>query len=88
MSADGGLGGGGDESDLRDPVVVVVFLDGVLAVTLDVPELDISVRSGGENVSSVRGNSAGEDFLGMSVFGESLGGLSGSEIPKSHGLVP
>lgn len=24
----------------------------------------------------------------MSIFGESLGGLSGSEVPQSHGLVP
>ena len=45
MSSDSGLAGGGDESDLGDPVVVVVLLDGVLAVTLDVPELDVSVGS-------------------------------------------
>lgn len=45
LSANCGFGGGGDESDLGDPVVVVVLLDGVLAVTLDVPELDFPIRS-------------------------------------------
>lgn len=42
----GGLGGGGDEPDLGDPVVVVVLLDGVLAVALHVPELDLAVSAG------------------------------------------
>lgn len=43
LSTDGGFRGSGDESDLGDPIVVVVLLDGVFAVTLDVPEFDISV---------------------------------------------
>ena len=42
----GGLGRGGDESDLGDPVVVVVLLDGVLAVSLHVPELDLAISAG------------------------------------------
>jgi hypothetical protein len=37
------LGGGGDESHLGDPVAVVVFFDGMFAVALDVPELDLAV---------------------------------------------
>ena len=42
-AGEGGLVGGGDESDPGDPVLKAVFLDGVLAFTLDVPELDFSV---------------------------------------------
>lgn len=45
MSA-GGLGGGGDKSNTGDPVAVVVLLDSVLAVTLDVPELDVTISTG------------------------------------------
>lgn len=88
MASHRGLAGGRDEANLGNPVVVVEFLDGVLAVALDVPELDVAVRSGGKNVSSVGGDGAGKDFLGVPVFGEALGGLAVAEIPETHGLVP
>jgi len=84
----GGLGGGGDESHLGDPIVVVVLLDGVLAVTLHVPELDLAVGAGGEDVPAVARDSAGKDLLGVAVLDESLGGLSGSEVPKSERSIP
>ena len=48
-----GFGGGGDEPDLGDPVVVVVLLDGVLAVALDVPELDLAISARREDVPAV-----------------------------------
>ena len=32
---------------------MIVLLDGVLAVTLDVPELDVSVSTGGKDVPAV-----------------------------------
>jgi len=84
----GGLGGGGDESHLGDPIVVVVLLDGVLAVTLHVPELDLAVGAGGEDVPAVARDSAGKDLLGVAVLSEALGGLSGPEVPESEGSVP
>ena len=88
LTSNGGLAGAGDESDLGDPVVVVVLFDGVFAVALDVPQFDISVGTGGKDVPSVWGDSAGEDLFGVSVLDESLGGLAVSEIPQSHGFVP
>lgn len=83
-----GLGGGGDESDLGDPVAVVVLLDCVLAVTLDVPELDLAISAGGEDISTVAGDSAREDLFGMAVLNETLSGLSGSQVPKTQRAIP
>ena len=87
LSSDGALWGW-DESDLWDPIVVVVVFDGVFTITLDVPELDLFISTWWKNVSSVRWDSTWQNFFGVSVFSESLGGLSGSQIPESHGLVP
>lgn len=67
---------------------MVVLFHGVLAVTLDVPELDLTIGTRGEDVSAVVGNGAGEDFLGVSVLSETLGGLSSTEVPQSEGSVP
>jgi hypothetical protein len=67
---------------------VVVFFDGMFAVALDVPELDLAVWSGGEDVSAVGGDGAGEDLLGVAVLREALGGLSGSEVPETESFVP
>jgi len=67
---------------------VVVLLDGVLAVTLDVPELDFSVSSWRKDVSSVRWDSTWQDFLGVTVFSESLSWFSSSEVPESERSIP
>ena len=45
MAGNGGLRRGGDVSDLRDPVLMEVVLDCVLAFTLNVPELDRSISA-------------------------------------------
>ena len=73
-------------SDAADPVVVVVLLTGELAVCEGVPQLDGSVCASRDDLSVVGGEGAGEDlFL---VASEGSGGLAGSEIPKTEGLVP
>lgn len=64
-----------------------VLSDGVLAFTLDVPELDGSISTSGENVSSVLGNGTGENLLLVTILDES-GDLSVSEIPESEFSVP
>ena len=84
----GSFGGGGDESHLGNPIVVVVLLDSVLAVTLDVPELDFTVGTRREDVSAIAGDSGRKDLLGVAVLDESLGGLSGSEVPKPERSIP
>ena len=88
LTSNCGFAGAGDESNFGDPIVVVVLFDGVFAVSLDIPQFDISISTGGKDVPSVWGNSTGEDLFGVSVLDESLGGLTVSEIPKSHGFVP
>ena len=45
LSSNWGLGWSGDKSNFGDPIIVIVIFDSVLAVTLNVPELDLSVRS-------------------------------------------
>lgn len=64
-----------------------VLSDGVLAFTLDVPELDGSVSTSGENVSSVLGNGARENLFIVTILDES-GDLAISEIPKSEFSIP
>lgn len=85
-----GLGGLG-ESDSGDPVFVVVLVmwrlrGGDLALSQSVPQFDGFLNTGGENLSVVSGESAGEQFF--VVANEVSDALAGSEIPKSHGLVP
>lgn len=58
----------------------------VLDVSEGVPQENLSVGSGGEDLSVVSGEGDGEDFLGVSL--EQSGGGSGSQVPESQGLVP
>lgn len=84
-----GLGLGlqlGRVSDLGNPVLMVVAFAGVFAISQGVPELDFLVGSRGDDLSVVRGEADGEDFL--LVSGELSDGLSSLDVPKSEGLVP
>lgn len=63
-----------------------VLLDGELALSDGVPDLDVLISATGGNLSVVRGESAGEDILG--VRNESLGGGSLGDIPESEGAIP
>ena len=67
---------------------MIVLLHGVLAVTLHVPELDLTIGTGGEDVPTVTGDGTGKNFLGVAVLNETLGGLSSAEVPQSHGSIP
>ena len=82
---DWGLGKG-RESDAGNPLGVAVLLDGELADTDGVPELDGSVPSGGEDLTVVGREGDGENVLG--VADESSDGVAAGEVPKSEGGVP
>lgn len=63
----------GGVSNARNPVgVVFLFSGGELAFTEDIPELDFSFSTGGENLSVIGGESDGVDF--RLVTNESLVG--------------
>jgi len=59
---------------------------GVLAVSNGVPKLESLVSTAGDDLSVVVGEGDSVDFL--LVTNEDSGGLSGSQVPKSEGLVP
>jgi len=65
---------------------VVVLFRAEFVFSQSVPELDGLIGTSGDNLSVIRGERDGENFLGVSD--ESLDGLSGTEIPKSDGFVP
>ena len=73
------------ESDTADPLGVVVFSDGDLALTEGVPQLDGSVAGSRDDLSVVRGESNREDIL--LVSNESLGGSTGLQVPETEGTV-
>jgi len=85
-SGEVGVLGNGGVSDAGNPVGVVVGFVGVLAVSKSVPELEASVSTSGDNLSVIKGEGNGVDFL--SVTNEDSGGLTGSQVPESEGLVP
>ena len=92
---DGSIPRGGDdnrslhvvvESDAGNPVGVLVLLNGELADTLDVPNLDLLVNGAGSNLPVIRGESDSHDILGVTE--ESLSSLSSSEVPESDSAIP
>lgn len=89
IPADGGdvwvLGGWGI-SDFGNPVGVGLFLEGEFAVTDGVPELDVTVRTTGQDLSVVWGESNGQDFLGVAK--EESRALLCFDVPETDGLIP
>ena len=73
-------------SDSADPVLMVVLLNGVLALTFDVPQLDVLFATSRQDDSVVWVETAREDFFG--VTNELVVNLAFSKVPKSHGVVP
>jgi hypothetical protein len=75
-------------SDAGNPVGVwvLVGINGVLADSMDVPDLEILINGTGGNLSIVWGEGNREDILGMSE--ESLSGGVGLEVPESDGSIP
>jgi len=73
-------------SDTAHPVLMVAFLRGELVLSSGVPQLDTLISSSRDNLSVIRGEGAGQDFLIMSL--EESSGLEASQVPQSHGLIP
>jgi len=81
----GGLGGGG-ESDAGDPVGVLVFLEGVLALTKSVPKTNGLVTGSRDDLTVVLGKGNGVNVGSVAV--EDADGRTGGEVPQTEGLVP
>jgi len=81
---DGGSSVG--ESDTRDPLGVSLILDGVLALSEGVPQLDGLISRSRDNLSVVSREGNREDIL--SVSDESSSGGSGVQVPQSEGGIP
>jgi hypothetical protein len=92
---DGLIPGSGDDdwfldivevSDAGNPVGVLVLVNGELADTVDVPNLEVLIDGTGGNLSIVWGEGNREDIFG--VTNKSLSGLSGLKVPESDGSIP
>lgn len=66
-------------SDTADPILMVAILRGEFVLTSGVPKSDTRISSGRDDLSVIRGERAGEDFLLMSDE-ESLS-LTGLKVP-------
>ena len=79
--------GGWGEPDAGDPLAMAVLvLDGVLALTESVPQLNGSVSGTTHDLSVVRGESNGENILGVTE--ESSGGHTGVQVPQPKSVIP
>ena len=67
-------------------VVAILLVNGVLALGLDVPDLDLVVATSGKDLSVISGQGDGEDVLGVS--NELVDGLAGGDVPEADGAVP
>merc|ERR1719147_75086 len=76
----------GAEPNTADPVSVSILLDGVLALSQGVPQLDGLVPGSGDNLPIVCRESHGEHVL--SVVLEPPGSLASAQVPQARGLVP
>ena len=74
------------ESDAGNPVGMWLLVDCELANTVDVPDLDVLVHGARDDLSVVRGESDGEDILGV-THQRSVGGAL-LQVPESDGSVP
>jgi len=79
--------GGRGESHAGDPLAVAVLvLDGVLALSQGVPQLDCLISGTTHDLSVVGGEGNGENILGVSE--ESSGGVTGVQVPQPKGVIP
>jgi len=82
---DGGLSVGA-ETNAADPLSVTSFLEGVLALTENVPQFDGPVARSRDNLAVVRGESNREDIL--LVSNETASGGSGVDVPQTEHSIP
>lgn len=87
MSSNWALATNGNISNLWNPIMMIVVLNGVSALASNIPELDGSIGTRWKNISSIIWDSTRENFL-LVFSSKPLGGLSGSEIPESHFFIP
>lgn len=82
---DGGLSVGA-ETNAADPLGVAFLLEGVLALTENVPQLDGLVAGTRDNLAVVSGESNREHIL--SVANKAAGGGTGVDVPQAEHAVP
>ena len=83
----GGLTRAGTEPNTANPIgVSITILNGVLALTEGVPELDSTVTGSRNDLTVVDRESDGENVLG--VTDEPASGGTGGEIPETELAVP
>ena len=76
----------GREPNAGHPVGVTLLLDGVLALSKGVPQLDGLVAGSRDNLTIVSRESHAHDIL--SVVLKTAGGLASAQVPEAEGLVP
>jgi len=74
------------ESNAGNPVKMWILVDGELANTIDVPDLDALVDGARDDLSVIWGESNREDIL--SVTKESLEGAALVQVPESDSSIP
>ena len=65
---------------------MALFLDGVLANTQSIPQLDGAITGGGDDLTVVSGEGDGENVLG--VANEATSGVARCQIPQTKSSVP
>jgi len=73
-------------SDAGNPVGVLVLVNGELADTVDVPNLEVLIDGTGGDLSIIWGEGDRKDIFG--VTDKSLSGLSSLKVPESDGTIP
>jgi len=81
-------GGGrvGGESNIRNPLGVAVLLEGELALTKSVPELDKTITTARHDLTVISRESNGKNIL--AVADETTSADAVGEIPKTKGVIP
>lgn len=77
---------GRDEADTADPVIVTLLVEGELALTEGVPELDAAIATARHDQTVIGGEADGEDIL--AVTNESLLASTSGQVPKTDGVIP
>jgi len=83
---DDGVGGVGREPNAGNPVGVTFLLDGILADSKGVPQLDCSVPGSTDDLTVVGRESHTEDILGVTI--ETTSGFTSEQIPQSESVIP
>lgn len=77
---------GRGKANARNPFGVSFIVDGVLAFTEDVPQLDVAITRTGDNLTVVNREGNRKYILGVSD--KTAGGFSEVQVPQAKGTVP